>query len=130
MTVGPLVAAIGLALMARINPGAGYISAVLPAVTVFGLGLAATVAPLTRTALASVAEHQVGIASGTNNTVARVAGLLAVAILPAVAGVDTGGGALGSGFGRAMVIAAALCVVGGLVAATTVRHLPVTTGLR
>ena len=121
MTLGPLVAALGLALMARITPGAGYVPAVLPAVVIFGLGLAITVAPLTRTVLAAVPEQQVGIASGTNNTVARMAGLLAVAILPSAAGVETGGGPLGPGFGRAMLIAALLCAVGGLVAAATVR---------
>jgi EmrB/QacA subfamily drug resistance transporter len=121
MTVGPVVAAVGLALMSRINPGAEYLSAVLPAVAIFGLGLSITVAPLTRTVLAAVPEQQVGVASGTNNTLARLAGLLAVAILPSAAGVDTGG-RLGPGFGRAMLITAVLCVAGGAVAAATVRH--------
>jgi hypothetical protein len=124
MTVGPVVAAVGLALMARITPGAGYLPAVLPAVVIFGVGLSITVAPLTRTVLAAVPEQQVGVASGTNNTLARLAGLLAVAILPSAAGVETGGGSLGPGFGRAMLITAALCVVGGAVAAATVRHSP------
>ena len=120
MTVGPLIAGVGLALMSRVTPGRGYVDAVLPAVVVFGLGLSITVAPLTSTVLASVAEEQVGVASGVNNAVARVAGLLAVAVLPTVAGVDSGGG-LGPGFGRAMLLAAALCWAGGLVSFVTIR---------
>jgi len=122
MTVGPLVAGVGLALMARIVPGSSYWTHALPAIVVFGLGLAITVAPLTSTVLASVPPHQVGAASGVNNAVARTAGLLAVAIIPAAAGVTTGTGEpLGPGFGRAMLISAALCWVGGLVAWATVR---------
>jgi EmrB/QacA subfamily drug resistance transporter len=84
MTVGPIVGGIGLLLMMRVNAGADYLGDVLPAVVVFGLGLSATVAPLTATVLDSVAEARVGIASGINNGVSRVAGLLAIAVLGAV----------------------------------------------
>ncbi|MGW0231666.1 MFS transporter [Actinopolymorpha singaporensis] len=122
MTIGPLVAAAGLALMARIVPGTSYWTVVLPSVVVFGLGLSITVAPLTSTVLASVPEARVGTASGVNNAVARTAGLLAVAILPPVAGVSMGGGPLGPGYVRAMVIAAVVCAAGGLVAWATVRR--------
>jgi EmrB/QacA subfamily drug resistance transporter len=123
MTVGPLVAAVGLALMARIVPGASYLTAILPSVVIFGLGLSITVAPLTSTVLAAVPETRVGAASGVNNAVARTAGLLAVAILPPVAGVaGAGGGPLGSGFSRAMVIAAVVCALGGVIAFATVRR--------
>ena len=122
MTVGPLVAGAGLALMARVVPGAGYLAAVLPGVVVFGIGLSITVAPLTTTVLAAVPEDRVGAASGVNNAVARVAGLLAVAVLPAVAGIHAAPGQpLGPGFARAMLICAVLCGAGGLVAALTVR---------
>lgn len=122
MTAGPLVAAAGLALMARIVPGAGYAGTVLPAVVVFGIGLSLTVAPLTTTVLASVAERHVGVASGANNAISRMAGLLAVAVLPAAAGISAGPGeALGPGFSRAMLIAAAVCGAGGLIALATVR---------
>ncbi len=84
MTAGPIVAGLGLLLMLRVGIDADYLTDVLPAILVFGLGLAATVAPLTATVLDSVEERRVGIASGVNNGVSRVAGLLAIAILGAV----------------------------------------------
>jgi EmrB/QacA subfamily drug resistance transporter len=84
MTAGPIVGGIGLLLMLRVGSNPGYLTDVLPAVVVFGLGLAATVAPLTATVLDSVEERRVGIASGVNNGVSRVAGLLAIAVLGAV----------------------------------------------
>ncbi len=71
-------------LLLRVGADAGYVSDVLPAILVFGLGLSATVAPLTATVLDSVDERHVGIASGVNNGVSRVAGLLAIAVLGAV----------------------------------------------
>jgi MFS family permease len=120
MTVGPLVAGAGLALMARIVPGSGYLDAVFPAVVVFGFGLSLTVAPLTSTVLGSVSEHHAGSAAGVNNAISRTAGLLAVAIIPLVAGVRVGGGGLGPGFSRAMLISAAVCCLGGIVALLTV----------
>lgn len=122
MTVGPLIAAAGLALMARIAPGATYLGAVLPAVVVFGVGLAITVAPLTAAVLSAVPDVYAGTASGVNNAVARLAGLLAVAVLPAAAGITAGPGQpLGPGFSVAMIITAVACVVGALIAALTVR---------
>jgi EmrB/QacA subfamily drug resistance transporter len=84
MCVGPIVGGIGLLLFTRVNADASYVSDVLPAVLVFGLGLSATVAPLTATALNSVAEHRVGVASGINNAVSRIAGVLAIAIFGAL----------------------------------------------
>jgi len=84
MTLGPLVGGAGLILMLRVDPDSSYAADVLPAVLVFGLGLSATVAPLTATVLDSVAGNRVGIASGVSNGVSRVAGLLAIAVLGAV----------------------------------------------
>jgi EmrB/QacA subfamily drug resistance transporter len=84
MTLGPIVGGVGMLLFMRLDPNAFYPAEVLPAVLVFGLGLSATVAPLTATVLDSVAERRVGIASGINNGVSRVAGLLAIAVLGAV----------------------------------------------
>ncbi|WP_329521057.1 DHA2 family efflux MFS transporter permease subunit [Spirillospora sp. NBC_01491] len=122
MTIGPLVAGAGLALMSRIVPGADYVGAVLPAVVVFGIGLAVTVTPLTTTVLAAVAEQHVGVASGANNAISRMAGLLAVAVLPLAAGVDAGPGqALGPAFSRAMLITAVVSALGGFIALASVR---------
>ena len=84
MSVGPIVGGIGLLLLTRVSADPNYVTDVLPGILVFGLGLSATVAPLTATALNSVDERHVGIASGINNGVARVAGLLAIAILGAL----------------------------------------------
>jgi EmrB/QacA subfamily drug resistance transporter len=84
MTAGPIVAGLGTLLFMRLDTGASYVTDVLPAVLVFGLGMSMTVAPLTATVLDSVAPNRVGIASGVNNGVSRVAGLLAIAVLGAV----------------------------------------------
>jgi EmrB/QacA subfamily drug resistance transporter len=84
MTVGPILAGAGMLLFLRIGADASYAADVLPAVLVFGLGMSMTVAPLTATVLDSVAPNRVGIASGVNNGVSRVAGLLAIAVLGAV----------------------------------------------
>lgn len=84
MTVGPIAAGCGLIGMLRVGADAQYLTDVFPAILVFGLGLSATVAPLTATVLDSVEERRVGIASGVNNGVSRVAGLLAIAVLGAV----------------------------------------------
>jgi EmrB/QacA subfamily drug resistance transporter len=84
MSVGPVVGGVGLLMLIGLDADSEYLTAVLPGVIVFGLGLSATVAPLTATALDSVEERHVGIASGINNGVSRVAGLLAIAVLGAV----------------------------------------------
>jgi hypothetical protein len=84
MGVGPLVAGAGLLLLVRVNASGAYMADVLPGVLVFGLGLSATVAPLTATVLAGAPAHHSGIASGVNNAVARVAGLLAIAVVGTV----------------------------------------------
>src|SRR5277367_2672090 len=86
MGAGPLVAAAGLLLFQRTGANVDYVSEVLPGVLIFALGLSMTVAPLTAAVLAG-SEHQAGIASGVNNAVARVAGLLGTAAVgAAVAG--------------------------------------------
>jgi EmrB/QacA subfamily drug resistance transporter len=84
MSFGPMVAAGGLLLLARVGADANYVTEVLPGILVFGLGLSMTVAPLTATVLGSVEPGHSGLASGVNNMVARVAGLIAIAALGAV----------------------------------------------
>jgi EmrB/QacA subfamily drug resistance transporter len=84
MTVGPIVGGVGLLMLRGVGLEPDYVTEVLPGIVVFGLGLSATVAPLTATVLDSVEERHVGIASGVNNGVSRVAGLLAIAVLGAV----------------------------------------------
>ena len=122
MTAGPLVTAAGLVLMTRVGPGGGYFEAVLPAVAVFGLGMTITVAPLTSAVLAAADERHVGVASGVNNAVARLAGLVSVAVLPALTGIDPENPAtVAAGFSRAMWICAVACAAGGLAAFLTIR---------
>ena len=84
MSAGPAVAGVGLLLLLRVGPGANYLTEVFPGIFVFGLGLSATVAPLTATVLGSVEPGHSGLASGVNNAIARVAGLMAIAALGAV----------------------------------------------
>jgi MFS family permease len=95
-------------------------------VVVFGLGLALTVAPLTATVLAAVDARRAGIASAVNNAVARLAGLLAIAALPLVAGLsgqsETDPATFSAGFRTAVFLAAGLAAVGGGVAWLTIRN--------
>ncbi len=124
LTIGPLIIALGLLLMTRIQPGDSYLTSVLPAVIVFGIGLVFVVAPVTATVLAAADTRHSGIASGINNAVSRVAGLLAVAVLPLAAGL-TGDrfykpAAMTSGFHTATLICAVLAAAGGILAWLTI----------
>ncbi|HXL30033.1 MAG TPA: MFS transporter [Bradyrhizobium sp.] len=84
LTAGPIIAAGGLALLAFADLGKSYWAGVFPALGVFSIGMTVTVPPLTSTVMASVGDAHAGVASGVNNAIARVAGLLAVAALGAV----------------------------------------------
>lgn len=126
MSVGPLLVGAGLALMTRIGDTGGYVDTVLPAVCVLGLGLAVTVAPLTAAVLTAAPAERSGIASAVNNAVARAASLIAVALLPAIAGI-TGDSYLhparfSSGFHVAVLVAAAFCGLGAALAVLTIRN--------
>lgn len=128
MSAGPFVVGAGLLLLVRATHQGNYLVEVLPAVLVFGIGLAITVAPLTATAMASAPAEHAGVASAVNNVVARAAGLLAVAILPLLAGI-TGAAALephrlAAGFKTAVIIAGLTCAAGGILAVATIRNPP------
>jgi EmrB/QacA subfamily drug resistance transporter len=130
MTVGPLVIAAGLVYLSMVGPGATYVADVLPAIVVFGLGLAIIVAPLTSVALSSAPGERAGVVSAVNNDVARTAGLIAVAVLPAAAGL-TGSAYLhpavfNAGYHEALLIAAGVCAGGGVLAAFTISNRPQT----
>jgi hypothetical protein len=123
MTVGPVVAGIGLILLAEVEPGDSYVRGVLPGVLVFAAGMTLTVAPLTSTVMASVDAGHLGVASGTNNAVSRLAGLLAVALLPWVSGISSVDDVaeLTDGYPIALRISGVLCIIGGAIAFLTIR---------
>jgi MFS family permease len=126
MSVGPVLAAVGLALLHRVNADGSYLGEVLPAVGVLGFGLAITVAPLTSAVLQAAPDEHTGIASAVNNDVARGGSLIAVAVLPPLAGI-TGSSylhpqQLSSGFHTAVLLAASACALGGLLAVATIRN--------
>lgn len=125
LTLGPLVCAGGVLLLRRVGPGASYALDVLPGCVVFGLGLSLVVAPLTSTVLAAAPARHAGVASGVNNAVARTAGLLAVAVLPVVAGLSGDDyqrpSAFAAGFRTAMLVSAVLLVLGSAIAYLLVR---------
>lgn len=138
MCLGPIVGGLGLLMLLRVGAEPSYLGDVLPALIVFGLGLSATVAPLTATVLDSVEERHVGIASGVNNGIARVAGLLAIAVLGAVIsakfGAEVGGDASSNpltasepdastaAFHLGVVIAGLLMIAGGILAGIGIEN--------
>jgi EmrB/QacA subfamily drug resistance transporter len=111
MGLGPIVGAAGYLLMLSAGAHPNYWTQLLPGILLFGLGLTATVAPLTATILGSISETQAGIGSAINNAVSRVAGLVAIAFLGLVIGshIDV------SGFHRTLVLVAVLLALGGIV---------------
>jgi EmrB/QacA subfamily drug resistance transporter len=125
MTVGPLVAGSGVLYLSFVEAGTGWVTGVLPGSVLFGLGMAATVAPLTATVLGAAPDHLAGVASGVNNTVARAGQLLAVAALPLVVGLSGDDyarpDAFTDGYALAMRVCAGLLAVGGLVSFLTIR---------
>ncbi len=114
MTFGPIVAAVGMASLIFLKPGDSYIWHVLPGVLLFAIGLVLTVSPLTTTVMTSVSEVHSGIASGINNAVSRVAGLIVVAILGLF------GAAHAYQFG--MIVSASLGLLAGIMSFTVIRN--------
>jgi EmrB/QacA subfamily drug resistance transporter len=125
MTLGPIVMAGGALLLLRVGGEVHYALDVLPGITVFGLGLALMVAPLTATVLAAAPDENAGLASGINNAVARAGTLLAVAALPVAVGL--GGAdyadpvAFDAAYRSALLACVVLLVLGGLVSWLTIR---------
>jgi EmrB/QacA subfamily drug resistance transporter len=125
MTVGPIVMGGSCLLLLMVGDDVDYVVDVLPGMTVFGLGLALMVAPLTATVLAAAPDEHAGIASGVNNALARAGSLLAVAALPVAVGL---GGAdyenpavFDDGYRMAMIACAVLLTLGGVVSWLTIR---------
>ncbi|MEQ8840253.1 MAG: MFS transporter [Acidimicrobiales bacterium] len=125
LTFGPVLIAGGMLLLAGVGPGDTYATSVLPGVLVFGLGLAASVAPVTATALGSIPDERAGAASGLNNAISRSGQLLTIAAVPPLVGLtgDALGdaGELAAGFQNAMFVGAGF-VVSGAVAAALLFH--------
>ncbi len=126
LTVGPLIAASGVALLARIGAGSTYLVDILPPLVLFGVGMSITVAPLTATVMGSVESRHAGMASAVNTAVARTAGLVAVAVLPPIAGLSgtayLNPDVFSAGFSKAMLIAAGLTALGGVLGWITVNE--------
>jgi len=125
MTVGPVIVAVGMLMLSRVEQGSTYLGTVLPAIVVFGIGVTVFVAPLTAAVLAALDDREAGIASAVNNAAARFAQLMASAALPALAGLgagtQVGPGAFSDGYQTAMLIAAAVSLAGGVIAWLTIR---------
>ena len=123
---GPIVAGAGVLLLLRIGRHTSYVADVLPGVLLFGLGMSAVVAPLTTAVLSAASNRHAGVASGVNNAVARAAGLLAVAVIPLLAGISGNDYkdpvAFNHGFRIAVVTCSILLVAGGIVSAIGISN--------
>jgi EmrB/QacA subfamily drug resistance transporter len=128
MGAGPLVAAGGILLLLRVGMDPSYLADLLPALVVFALGLSLIVAPLTATVLADADEHDAGIASAINNAVARVAGLVGVAVVGLVVSSTLVGDTFApnqesvDAFQEVVVICATLVAAGGIVGALGIAN--------
>ena len=133
LTVASLILTVAMVLLGLLDAGDGYVTAVLPAAVVFGLGLAGLVAPVTAATLAAADKRHSGLASGVNNAISRVAQLLATAALPVVAGLtsdaaDIPPDVFSAGFRRAMFITAGLTLTGAVIAWTRISDEVLETG--
>ena len=126
LTAGALVTGAGLLLMAQLHPGDRYLTAVLPALVVFGVGLGTLITPITATVLASVDSRHSGIASAVNNALSRLGQMIAVAALPLVAGLSGSAfedpARMAAGFPVAMTVAAGASFAAALLAWTTISN--------
>lgn len=120
MTLGPILGGLGYLWFLLMGETVDYWSQVLPGIVLFSVGLSMTVAPLTSAILGSIPAAQAGIGSAVNNAVARVAGLIATALI----GVIVIGDLDVAGFHRTIVVTAALLIVGGIVSFIGIRNPP------
>lgn len=118
MTVGPIVASLGFVAMLSVPAQVSYFTQLLPGVIIFALGLSVTVAPLTSAVLSDVNKRQAGVASAVNNAIARIAGLITVALIGVLVGtrLDL------SGFRSTIAFAAILVFMGGIVSFIGIRN--------
>jgi len=122
MGIGPLVTAAAVLPLAWLQPGFDYWLKLFPWLLLFSLGLSMLVAPLTSTVLADAGERDAGIASGVNNAIARVAGLLGIAVVgAAIAGPDDKLDL--SGYRLSMWITSALVASGGIIGLLGIRNI-------
>jgi len=119
LTIGPLVAAVGFALTARVAPDTSYWTTLFPALVVIALGMTAAVAPLTTAVMASVDAKHVGTANGFNSAIARTGGLIATALLGAVLAAQ--GAALDAAFDRTVLASAGAAALAGIAALVMLR---------
>ena len=124
LTIGAVVTGAGLLLMAQLHPGDSYLTAVLPSLVVFGVGLGVLITPITATVLASVDSRHSGIASAVNNALSRLGQMIAVAALPLAAGLSGSAfddpARMAAGFPVAMRVAAGASFAAALLAWTTI----------
>lgn len=125
VAAGSGAAAAGMLLLSAVGADDRYVAAVLPGISLFGLGLATLVAPLTDAVLTSAGEGLSGVASGVNNSISRLAGLLGTAALPLSVGLgglsDLDGQGFVPGYARALQVAATLCLIAAILAPLTLR---------
>ena len=118
MTFGPVIAAVGYLLTLAVRPELNYWAQFLPGIIVVGLGMAMTVAPLTSAILGAVDPARAGIGSAVNNAVARIAGLVAIATIGVIVGVQLDV----VGYHRAAIATASFLVIGGIISWLGIRN--------
>ncbi len=121
MTIGPLIAGVSAIVLMRLPSSFDYWTELLPSILGFALGLSLTVAPLTTTVLSDAGVGDAGVASGVNNAVARVAGLMAIAVI-GIAAASGSAHLTEHGFHVAMVVTGALMCVGGAIGGVGLRN--------
>lgn len=116
MTLGPILAGLGILMLMHLSPHLNYFTQVLPGVLLFGVGLTFTVTPLTVTVMNSVSQGDSGIASGINNAVSRVAGLIVIALLGILGASDV--------YPFAIALCGVLAIAAGCMSWLVIRNMP------